>query len=74
MCNISLTDFEIQYVNLLKNGKHTMYCVKWKMTILFITYRFKIEICIYFLFKDYSLFCIAIYIYIYIYIYNNTLF
>ena len=36
------------------------------MTILFITYRFKIEICIYFLFKDYSLFCIAIYIYIYI--------
>ena len=34
---ISLPDFRIQYVILLKGGIHTMYWVKWKMTILFLT-------------------------------------
>ena len=56
MWNISLPDFRIQYVILLKGGIHTMYWVKWKMTILFLTYREKCYI-----FKDY---------YIYIYMYN----
>ena len=37
----SLPDFRIQYVILLKGGIHTMYWVKWKMTILFLTYREK---------------------------------
>ena len=60
MWNISLPDFRIQYVILLRNGIHAMYCVKWKIPILFITYRFKIVICIYFIFKDYSIFCIYI--------------
>ena len=41
MWNISLPDFRIQYVILLIGGIHTMYCVKWKMTILFLTYREK---------------------------------
>ena len=44
MWNISLPNFRIQYVTLLKGGIHTMYCVKWKMTILFSTYRVKIDI------------------------------
>ena len=57
MWNISLPDFRTQYVTLLKNGMHTMYCVKWKVTILFLTYRFKTVI---FIFKDYSIFCIDI--------------
>ena len=39
-----LPDFRIQYVTFLKSGIHTMYCVKWKMTLLFLTYRFKIVI------------------------------
>ena len=56
MWNISLSDFRIQYVILLKGGIHTMYWVKWKMTLLFLIYR---EKC--FIFKDY-------YVYIYIYI------
>ena len=42
MWNISLPDFITQFVSLLKGGIHTMYCVKWKMTILFLTYRVKI--------------------------------
>ena len=42
-----------------------MYYVKWKITILYITHRFKIVIFIYLIFKDYSIFCIAI---------NNILF
>ena len=29
--------------NFVKSGIHTMYCVKWIMTILFLTYRFEIE-------------------------------
>ena len=62
MWNISLPDFRTQFVTLLKSGIHTMYCVKWKMTILFLTYRFKIVIFIYFIFKDCSIFCIDIYI------------
>ena len=61
MWNISLPDFRIQYVTLLKSGIHTMYCIKWKMTILFLTYRFKIVIFICLIFKDYSIFCIDIY-------------
>ena len=36
-----LPDYRIQYVILLKGGIHTMYYVKWKMTILFLTYREK---------------------------------
>ena len=44
MWNISLPDFRIQYVILLKGGIHTMYCVKWKITILFLTKRFKMFI------------------------------
>ena len=59
MWNISLPDFSIQYVILSKGGIHTMYWVKWKMTILFITYREKG------CFKDYY-----VYIYIHIYMYN----
>ena len=39
-----------------------MYCVKWKMTILFLTYREKV---LYLIFMDYYVFCIDIYIYIY---------
>ena len=62
MWNICLPDFRIQYVILLKNGIPTLYCVKWKMTILLLTYRFKIVIFIYFIFKDYSIFYIDIYI------------
>ena len=58
-----------------------MYCVKWKMTVLFLPYRFNIVIYIYNISKDYSIFCIDIYIYIiyyYIHIfstkqYNNIL-
>ena len=38
-----------------------MYCVKWKMTILFLTYRFEIVIFIYFISKDYSIVCIDMY-------------
>ena len=38
MWNISLPDFRIQYVILLKGGIHIMYWVKWKMTILSSTY------------------------------------
>ena len=37
MWNISLPDFRIHYVILLKGGIHKMYCVKWKMTILCLT-------------------------------------
>ena len=55
MWNISLPDFRIQYVILLNGGIHTMYWVKWKMTILFLTYR---EKCFIFDIKDY-------YVYIY---------
>ena len=44
MWNISLLDFIIQYVSLLKGGIHTLYWVKVKMTILFLTYRFKLFI------------------------------
>ena len=36
-----MPDFRKQYVILLKGGIHTMYWVKWKMTILFLTYREK---------------------------------
>ena len=61
MWNISLSDFRTQYVTLVNNGMHTMYCVKWKMTILFLTYTFKIVIFIFFIFKDYSIFCNDIY-------------
>ena len=41
MWNNSLPEFRIQYATLLKGGIHTMYRVKWKMTILFLTYRVK---------------------------------
>ena len=50
-----------QYVTLLKNGIHTMYSLKCKMTILFLTYRCKIVIIIYFIFKDHFIFCIDVY-------------
>ena len=59
MWNISLPYFRIQYVILLIGGIHTMYWVKWKMTILFLTYREKF---LYLIFKDYYVFCIDIYI------------
>ena len=42
-----------------------MYCIKWKMTILFQLIDSKLLFFIYFLFKDYYIFCIDIYIYIY---------
>ena len=38
MWNISLPYFRTQYATLLKGGIHTMYCVKWKMTILILIY------------------------------------
>ena len=50
---ISRVNVEYQFVRLQNtvcnlveewNTVHTMYCVKWKMTILFLTYRFKIVI------------------------------
>ena len=52
-------DFITQYVTLLKSEIHTMYCVKWKMTKLFLTYREKLFV-LYLIFKDYSIFCIDI--------------
>ena len=45
-CGISVC----QYITLLKGGIHTMYCVKWKMTILFL----------YLIVKDYYILCIDI--------------
>ena len=32
---VGLNDFRTQNVTLVKGGIHTIYCVKWKMTILF---------------------------------------
>ena len=42
MSNISMPDFSTQYVTSLKSGMHIMYTVKIIMTLLFLTYRFKI--------------------------------
>ena len=33
--NVEYQFSEHSYVTLLKSGIHTMYCIKWKMTILF---------------------------------------
>ena len=78
MRNISFPVFRTQYVTLLKNGMHIMYCVKCKITILLLTYRFKIVILLYFIFKDYSIFCIEIFNILFLNIfptkqYNNML-
>ena len=54
--NVEYQFARFQYVILLKGGIHTMYWVKWKMTILFLTYR---EKCFIFDIKDY-------YVYIYV--------
>ena len=52
------------------NGVHTMYCVKWKMTILFLTYRFKIVI-LYILYLIIILYFALIYIYLIYYLFSN---